>query len=232
VAADDRADRLAESLGKALRNARTNRLLTQAGAADVAGLSQSCWSALERGHGAAASMRVWERAGDAVQSDLRAYLERSSAADAPRDAVHLKNQELLARLSEGGGWTAQAEWSLGGAGVADIVLRRASETALMELWNWFADVGDAFRSWDRKLERIGAGTAGSSLVAGCWVIRATRRNRDLLAAHRTIFAARFPGSGMAWLPALRDPTRPMPKKPALLWVSVDGTRVFAPRATR
>jgi transcriptional regulator with XRE-family HTH domain len=227
VQADERAGQLAGLLGRSLKSARLDRGLTQAEAASTAGLSQSCWSDLERGHGAGVSIRVWQRAGDAVHGDLRAYLERSSAAEAPRDAVHLRHQELLARVAVDGGWSVDPEWSLGGAGVADLVLRCPSEAALIEVWNWFADVGDAFRSWDRKLERIGAG--GDATVAGCWVVRATRRNRELLASHRTIFAARFAGRAAAWLAALNDAKRPMPSKPAILWVSVDGGRLFAPR---
>jgi hypothetical protein len=100
----------------------------------------------------------------------------------------------------------------------------------IEVWTWFADVGESFRSWDRKLERVSANS--DAAVTGCWVVRATRRNRDLVAAHRTIFAARFPGSATSWLAALTEPARPMPAKPAILWVSVDGSRVFAPRSRR
>jgi len=51
----------------------------------------------------------------------------------------------------------------------------------------------------------------------------------LITAHATLFAARFPGSGVAWLAALTDPTMPVPDQPALLWVSVRGDRVFPAR---
>ena len=230
VNADERAAQLAGFLGRSLRQARTDHGLTQAVAAEVAGLAQSCWSGLERGGGAGVSLRVWERAGDAVHADLRAYLERATGADAPRDAVHLKHQELLARIATRAGWTVDPELSLGEAGVADLVLRRTAEVALIEVWTWFADVGESFRSWDRKLERISA--VGDEAMTGCWVIRATRRNRELVHAHRTIFAARFPGSSAAWLSALTERARPMPARPAILWVSVDGSRVFAQRARR
>lgn len=173
------------------------------------------------------SLTVWMRAGDAVGADLHAYFEGASGADAPRDAVHLGHQELIARYAEPGGWRAAAEEGLGGAGVADIVLARGEETALVEVWDWFADVGGAFRSWDRKLERLESGTDGR--VSGCWVVRATRRNRELFAAHRTLFDARFRGSASAWLAAFRDNNVPMPETPALLWVSVKGDRLFASR---
>ena len=167
------------------------------------------------------------RASSAVDTDLRAYLERATGADAPRDAVHLRHQELPARTAASGGWQSQPEAGLGGAGVADLVAARRDEVALIEVWNWFADVGDAFRSWDRKLERLQAGTDGR--VSGGWVVRATRNNRQLIAAHRTVFCARFPGSGTSWLTALTDPRGAMPAIPALLWVTVGGERLFAAR---
>jgi transcriptional regulator with XRE-family HTH domain len=143
VQADERAGQLAAFLGRSLLDARRKRALTQAMAAERAGISQSAWSSLERGRGAGISLRVWERACDAVYADLRAYLEGASAAEQPRDAAHLRQQELVARIAAGGGWSVGSEAAIGGAGVADLVLRRPSETALVEIWNWFADVGDA-----------------------------------------------------------------------------------------
>lgn len=225
--ADTRAGQLAAFLGRALRDARRTRGWTQARASQRAGLSQGCWSELERGRSAGMSLRVWVRASSAVEAELRAYLERATGADAPRDAVHLRHQELLARIAAHGGWQARAEQGLGGAGVADIVASRQNEMALLEVWDWFADVGEAFRSWDRKMERLQAAT--DHRVSGCWVVRATQRNRRLIAAHRTVFGTRFAGAAAAWLAALTDPRRPMPTKPALLWVSVSGERLVAAR---
>ncbi len=225
--ADERADRLAAFLGRGVKEARRARAWNQVHASERAGFSQGCWSMLETGRAAGLSLRVWVRAGDAVGADLRAYLERASGADAPRDATHLRHQELISRIAAPGGWRPQPEHDLGSAGVADLLLARANELALIEVWSWFADVGAAFRSWNRKVERITA--RGTSAASGCWAVRATRRNRSLIAAHATLFAARFPGSGVAWLAALTDPTIPVPDQPALLWVSVRGDRVFPAR---
>jgi hypothetical protein len=66
-------------------------------------------------------------------------------------------------------------------------------------------------------------------TSGCWIVRATRRNRDLLGAHSHFFRARFPGHGRQWLAALSNPDVPLPLEPALLWVSVSGERLFASR---
>jgi hypothetical protein len=111
-------------------------------------------------------------------------------------------------------------------GVADLLLQRDGRTALVEVWNWLADVGDAFRSWDRKLERLRTADPATS---GCWAIRATRRNRQLVADHRTLFSARFPGSSAGWMNALENGDAPMPDAAALLWVSVRGDRLIAAR---
>lgn len=224
---DENADRLAATLGRALKEARARRNRSQRTAAALSGISQSGWSNLERGRGATFSLRVWIRATDAVEAELRAYLERTSGADAPRDAVHLRHQELLARTARPGGWEVQPEVALHGVGVADLVLARSEDRAIVEVWNWLADVGDAFRTWDRKLERMRAGTAGRA--SGCWVIRATRRNRELIAAHATLFRARFPGSGAEWLATFGEARVPMPLDPALLWVSVRGDRLHPAR---
>ena len=165
IASDEGADRLAAFLGKSLRNARKPRGMSQATASEKAGISQPCWSDLERGRGANVSLRVWMHASSAVDADLHAYLERVSGAGAPRDAVHLRHQELVARTAAHGGWQPLVERALGGAGVADLLLARADERALIEVWDWFSDVGDAFRTWDRKVERIEA--RGEETVAGC-----------------------------------------------------------------
>lgn len=226
VRADARADDLATVLGRALKNGRAATGGTQAAAAGVAGISQSCWSDLEHGRGASFSLRVWIRATSAVDTDLRAYLESAPATTQPRDAVHLRHQELVASIAARGGWSVRPEQSIAGAGVADLVLTREDRTALIEIWNWLADAGDAFRSWDRKLEGLRTSDPAAS---GCWAIRATRRNRQLVADHRTLFAAKSPGSAVAWMRAIERVDAPMPDAAALLWVSVRGDRLIAAR---
>ena len=101
--------------------------------------------------------------------------------------------------------------------------------------DWFDDVGWSQRDFGRRLlatERYAiARMSGDELpvASGCWVVRATRRNRLLVAQHANLFRARFPGSGHAWLEALTTPEAAMRREPALLWVSVDGTRLYASR---
>ena len=70
---------------------------------------------------------------------------------------------------------------------------------------------------------------GGVRVAGCWVVRATRRNRQLVHEHETIFAARFPESGRLWLTAMEHAEASMPERSGLLWTSIAGDRLFPGR---
>lgn len=234
VRADERAEQLARYLGRALRDGRLASRSTQRSSADEVGLAQSTWSLLERGSGSNLSLRVWVRATWAVNSDLRAYLERATATTGPRDAVHLRHQELVIRTALAGGWRGRPEAAVAGDGeaspVADILLARGEHVALCEVWDWFADVGESLRSWDRKLARLAAQTG--STPAACWVVRATRQNRRLVSDHSAVFASRFPGSAAAWLSALTDLNREEPAEPALLWVTVRGDRLVPWRPRR
>lgn len=242
AAADRRADEVAIYLGRGLRDARRTSRATQAEIASTAGLSRSLISKMERGHGADVTVLEWARSARAANSDLRAYLERATATDQPRDAVHLRAQELIARTAATGGWRAHPERAIdldpGRSRAADVVLTRTSELALVEVFDWIDDAGEAFRSWDRRLATVETraialappGTDGIALRAsGIWVLRATRTNRRLVAAHRTVFRARFPGSGAAWLRAFAEQAWPMPATPALLWISVKGDRLWPAR---
>jgi len=240
VAADERARVLAGTLGRSLRDARHRAKRTQLAIADAAAVAQSTVSELERGRGSCVSLRVWCRVARAVGTDLRAYAEGASAADGPRDAIHLRHQELIVRTAAGGGWVALPEAPIDAdrsrSRAADVLLRRGQEHALIDVWDWFDDVGAAFRAWDRRISRVAAVAIGRTpvgheqppRVCGCWVVRSTLRNRHLVADHGALFAARFPGSGSAWLAALST-SRPMPADPAILWVAVRGDRLWAAR---
>ncbi|MFI5254766.1 MAG: hypothetical protein ACHQ15_04845 [Candidatus Limnocylindrales bacterium] len=187
-------------------------------------------------------MLEWTRVARAANSDLRAYLERATAADQPRDAVHLRAQELIVRTASLGGWQAHPERAIdldpGRSRAVDLVLTRRPELALIEVFDWMEDAGEAFRSWDRRLASVEAraialappGTDATALrTSGVWVMRATHTNRPLVRDHRALFKARFPGSGAAWLRALAERDRSMPETPALLWISVNGSRLFPAR---
>lgn len=108
AAADARAVEIARQLGRALRDARSGRHATQASVGETAALSPSAVSEAENGHGDDMTLRTWTRLARAAGSDLHAYLERASAAELPRDSVHLRHQELLIRAAIPGGWEGDA----------------------------------------------------------------------------------------------------------------------------
>ena len=244
--ADRHAIDLAGRLGLALRDARTAAGLTQAQAGVRAGIAQSIWSRLEISRDPRFTLATWDRAAFAVGSSMEAFIRGGSAANAPRDAVHLKAQELIVRNSVLGRWQALPEEMIDrearSSRAADVLLHRrwppprASEYALMEVIDWFADVGAPMRAWSGRIDAVDRYAVARmrdgdpvAVVSGCWVVRATRRNRALIGEHRNLFQARFPGSGHAWLQALTSATEPMPTAPAILWVSVIGDRLFPAR---
>ncbi|HUR15686.1 MAG TPA: helix-turn-helix transcriptional regulator, partial [Candidatus Limnocylindrales bacterium] len=232
---------VADRLGAALRDARRKAGLTQADAARKAGISQSLWSQLESARSTGWTLLTWDRAAHAVGASFEAFIRGASAADQPRDIAHLKAQELVIRTSRAGLWASLPEQNIDrdarSSRAADVLLHRhipprPPEYGLMEVFDWFPDVGDPMRAWSSRLdavERLAIARMGDDLpqVGGCWIVRATQRNRQLFNELAGIFTARFPGDPNAWLRALADPGSRMPKDAALLWVSVSGDRLFS-----
>ena len=247
-AASDRASaQLAIKMGRMLRDGRSRLRQTQQQCADAAGISRGRWADLEGGRDALATLATWSRAAFAVSGSLEAYVRQTSAADQPKDAVHLRNQELIIRLGKPGGWAALPEEFIDRGArtsrAADVLLHRHSKTdgvneySLWDVRDWIDDVGGAVRDFGRRLEaldryaiaRMPVGATTLPRTSGVFVVRATNRNRRLVAEHRNFFGARFPGSGHAWLQALADAGAEMPRKPALIWVTVTGDRLFPSR---
>ena len=226
-----------------LKDGRIRLGLTHAAAAARAGLSAGTWADLENRRTGRFTLATHCRAAMAINSELVAYIKETSAADQPRDAVHLRNQELLLRTAAPGGWHSLPEEPIDREartsrwGDALLHRRRATldEYALFEIFDWFDDVGAHTRDWLRRLDALEryaiARMRDDTLpkTSGCWIVRATTRNRLLIAEHAAFFRARFPGSGEAWLSALRSTDAPMPTLPALLWVTVSGDRLYPSR---
>ncbi len=228
-----------------LKDARQRTSVSQATAARRAGLGASTWSWLEIGRDGRVTLTTLNRAAMAVGVTLNAYLKGASATTQPRDAVHLRHQELVIRTAAPGGWQPLPEELIDREArtsrAVDVLLSRRSLGrptcyAVAEIWDWLADVGAAVRDWSRRLDAVEryaiarmVGDEPLPRVSGVWVLRATRRNRQLVNDHRAFFRARFPGSGRAWLAALTDPAREVPAQPALLWVSVAGDRLYGSR---
>jgi hypothetical protein len=114
----------------------------------------------------------------------------------------------------------------------DVALAADTRKRLLvvECWKTFGDIGASIRSSNRKraeAEEYAAGRWGSDgRAALVWVVRATTRNRNLIARYPELFAAAFPGSSRAWVEALTNGVEP-PGEPGLVWAGVDGQRIWA-----
>lgn len=240
-----RALELADRMGRGLRESRLALGLTQEKVAGEIGVTQAWMSRMERGLGAGASLETWAEAAAAVDERLAAFLERAPGANRPRDYEHLKRQELVVTTAHRGGWQAMPEVPIDvgtrrSRSIDVGLLREASHEAVaVEIWDWFDDVGGAFRSHQDKVRTFesilngGAGLGGVTRrewrVGGLWVVRGTARNRRLVAEFGALFRSRFPGSSAAWLGALEATGSAMPTEPGLLWTDVSGGRLLAAR---
>jgi hypothetical protein len=87
------------------------------------------------------------------------------------------------------------------------------------------------RSTNRKLaeaEALAVAVAADAAayeVRGCWIVRATSRNRALVARYPEIFTSRFPGSSRSWVATLSQGTTP-PRESALVWCDAACRRLF------
>jgi transcriptional regulator with XRE-family HTH domain len=221
-------------LGNDARAARLRRRLTQRRLGARVGLSESAISRAERGLGGGLTLDAWQRIATALDAPLKVELRRDPQQE-PQDAGHLGIQELVLRLGRKAGYRGLFElptkpddpWRSIDVGLADDRRRRL---IVVECWNLIGDIGAAARVSTRKVAeadslahlRWGDARYATGLV---WVVRATARNRQLLARYPEVFAARFPGSSAGWARALNDGTNP-PEQPGLVWASVDGTRIY------
>ena len=232
-------------LGGQVAESRRRRAWSQAALAAQVGLSQSSVSLVELGGGGAMSLDAWQRVGLALDRPLR--IERSrDVREEPADAGHLAIQELVLRVGRAAGSRATFELPTRPSTPAhstDVGLRddRGRRLILVECWNTIGDVGAAVRSTNRKRAEaeglaavIGGGrspTGGDEpgapyTVATVWVVRATRRNRDLVARYPELFASRFTGSSRYWVQALTRGAPP-PADLGLVWCDVGATRLYA-----
>ena len=226
--------------GAKVRLARKRRKFTQAALGAKCGLSQSAISDLEIGDGGGLSLVAWQRVAMILDLPLRVELGRD-AMEPPADAGHLAIQELVLRLGRAGGYRRVFELPTKPADPSrstdvGLVDDRARRLLQIECVNTFGNIGAAIRSSDRKRAEaealaISTGHGQPYAVYRCWVVRASRRNRQLLAAYPQLFASRFAGSSRAWVAALTTGSTP-PAEPGLVWCDVRATHLFEwrPRA--
>lgn len=180
-------------------------------------------------------MNVWQRLFAALGRRLVIEAGRDPVAE-PTDAGHLQVQELVLRLGRAAGFQGIFELPsrpIDPSRSTDVCLRGDAKRRLLliECWNTISDVGAAARSTSRKLVEAGdlavaLGGDHPYAVSGCWVVRATARNRHLLRRYPEVFAARFPGSSEGWVRALTTGSA-APANPGLAWCAVDASRLFA-----
>ncbi len=222
-------------LGGRLRDARLRRRMTQAKLGERVGVSRSTVSAMECGLGGGHTIDAWQRLAVALGIRLDVELGRDPIEE-PADAGHLKIQELVLRLGRRAGYRGGFEVSTRPADSgrsSDVGLRDDlhCRLTLVECWNSIGDFGAAARSTNRKLAEaqalaIATGAGRPYRVAGCWVVRATARNRALVRRYPEIIAAMFPGSSLGWVRALTLGTDPATAS-GLVWCDVAATRLFA-----
>jgi hypothetical protein len=143
-------------------------------------------------------------------------------------------QELILGLGRANGFAGEFELPTRPAEPwrsIDVVLASRARRLMIlnECWNTFGELGAAARSSMRKLaelEDLATARLGTDVRVGLvWIVRATARNRALLARYPEIFASRFPGSSRAWVRALTDGKEP-PAEPGLVWCDVAATRLL------
>jgi hypothetical protein len=208
--------------------------MTQAPVAVIVGVNQATISRMERGRGGSLSMDVWQRAFAAVDRHLVLAISRDELEETA-DAGHLRIQELVLRLGRGAGYGGVFELATRPADPsrsADVGLRddRRRRLVLVECWNTIGDVGAAVRSTARKRAEvaelaIALGGDRAHEVTACWVVRATARNRALVAGYPEVFAAKFGGSSRHWVRALVEGAAP-PKALGLVWCDNACMRLF------
>ena len=232
---DRKADEVVRSLGFTIRDARRRRRMTQAQLGAIVGLSQSEISRLELGSGGGAGIRTWLGLSAALELAPRFELRRDPR-DEPVDAGHLAVQELLLRLAVAIGAVGQFELPVGRSDPAhsiDVLVRddRRRRLIVEEAWNSIRDIGAGARSFHRKLalaEEVAIAIGGDRpyAVHGVWVVRATKRNRLLVAQYPEVFSRSFPGSSRRWVDAIATGAQP-PTEPGLVWCDVKASAIFA-----
>lgn len=228
--------------GAKVRRARKRRRWTQAELGRRVDLAQSTISLVERGEGGSLSLQVWQRIAGALELPLNVELGRD-AKEEPADAGHLAVQELAMRLGRGAGYRRTFELPTKPAdpsrstdvGLVDDLHRRL---VLVECVNTFGNIGASVRSADRKRQEaealaVSMGHGNPYSVHEVWVVRGTRRNRELVARYPELFGSRFPGSSQSWVRAL-SLGAPPPHERGFVWADARATRLFEwrPRQSR
>src|SRR4051794_20412927 len=94
--------------GRAVREARLRRRMTQRALGAAVGISQAAVSRLECGQGGGLTLDLWQRIAIALRIALRVSFQRDPLGETV-DAGHLAMQELTLRLGRRAGYAGTAE---------------------------------------------------------------------------------------------------------------------------
>ncbi|MEP7378447.1 MAG: helix-turn-helix transcriptional regulator [Chloroflexota bacterium] len=227
---------VATMMGNMVLSARERRHWARVQLGVRVGLSATRIGQIERGDGAGVSLEVWFALAAALDMPLNVAFGRDPVRE-PDDAGHLKIQELMLRLARLAGRHRTFELATRPAspsfsidvGVRDDALR---VFFIEECWNTFGSINGAVRSTRRKIaeaEQLAVATGGEGAygVAAVWIVRDTRRNREIVTRYPEVFTAAFTGSSRLWVQALTQKGVAPPTEPGLVWCDVKATRLFA-----
>jgi transcriptional regulator with XRE-family HTH domain len=225
------------NLGSDVRHARKRRRWSQAMLGSKVDLSQTRIAQLERGSAPGSSLEVWYALATALGLPLRVEFGRDPVHE-PDDAGHLKMQELMLRLARLTGRARTFELPTRPADPShsiDVCTRDDGRRVLCieECWNTFGNINAAIRSTRRKVaeaEQLAVAVGGDRdpyRVTAVWIVRDTRRNREIMARYPEVFAAAFSGSSREWVTALTTSAAAPPSEPGLVWCDRAATRLFS-----
>jgi transcriptional regulator with XRE-family HTH domain len=210
IEAERRAREQRAWIGAQIQELRERRGLTRTELAHRAGLGRMVQSRIERGV-VNPDLEALQRIALALDRPLIVNFGGRDPDELPRDAGHLAMQELVLRLGRAVGYTGTFElatrpsdpWRSADVGLTAPTRRRLVH---VECWNMIGDIGAAARSSARtqaELADLAVARWGTDATTGLvWVVRATARNRALIARYPEVFASRFPGSSRGWVEAL------------------------------
>jgi transcriptional regulator with XRE-family HTH domain len=216
-------------IGLVFRRLRLRRGWPQADVARRAGISDSSYSEIERGH--IGRISIWKLRRVAAVLEVRLDLEprwRGASLDRLLSAGHAAMTERVAKLLVDAGWDVKPEVSFshfGERGVVDLVARDAEggNLLLVELKTEIVDVNNLLATTNRR-HRLAHVIAQSCewpyrSVSHWVVVLQSRTNQRRLADHKTAIRAAFPVDGRAVRGWLRDPREPI----AAFWFLPDSS---------
>jgi transcriptional regulator with XRE-family HTH domain len=201
------------------------------------GLTSQRVSQIELGQAQSVPLETWFALAAALDIPLKVELGRD-ANQAPDDAGHLAIQELMLRLARETGRAKTFELATKPANPSysiDVGTRDDANRVLIiqECWNSFGNINESIRSTRRKIaeaEQLAVAIGGENgpyRVAAVWIVRDTRRNREILTRYPEVFASAFTGSSMEWVRALITVGAAPPAELGLVWCDLRATKVFA-----